>query len=146
MLFSTVYTCIENRKKKLQVLIDMKNKTLLEQDADRMAQQLRQQTIQKLNRFLELQEDLDRMLRMLPFQQERLQPIQEIRSTERRLQSLRRQINQELDLEDVNESAAVRELVEEIREMEEMLQEEYQKVGLDEVDLRYVLFDDILAP
>ena len=35
----------------------MKNKTFSEQDADRRAQRMRQQTIQKLHRFIELQED-----------------------------------------------------------------------------------------
>ena len=130
----------------------MKNKTLFEQDADRRAQRLRQQTIQKLHRFIELQEDQLEMLEQIQQQQMR-QPIQNqldrqqfyfqffVRSTARRLHSLRRQINQELDLED--SSAAERELIRNKRENEQLLHVQYQIVDLDEFN---VLINDVFAP
>ena len=121
----------------------MKNKTLSEQDADRRAQRVRQQTIQKLHRFIGLQEDQLEMSEQMQQQQIRQQINFQffVRSTARRLQSLRRQINQELDLED--SSAAERQLIGILRLNEQLLQVQYQIVDLDEFN---VLINDVFAP
>ena len=121
----------------------MKNKTLFEQEAEQRAQRMRQQTIQKLQRFIELQENQLEMLEQMQQQQIRQQFNFQIfvRSTARRLHSLRRQINQELDLED--SSAAERELIRNIRENEQLLHVQYQIVDLDEFN---VLINDVFAP
>ena len=126
----------------------MKNKNIFEQDADQRAQRMRQQTIQKLHRFIELQEDQLEMLEQMQQQLMQQQQIRQqinfqffVRSTARRLHSLRRQINQELDLED--SSAAERELIRNIRENEQLLHVQYQIVDLDEFN---VLINDVFAP